>query len=139
MTLSAFEDKTRESRDEDLDEPLGRSVKLWRQLFTDFEETYAPVTATWKYPGQKYGWTLQLKRKSRSLFYMTPCHRYFIAATAFGEKAAAVARDSNLPEEVMKLIDDAPKFAEGRAIRLEVRKQADLAVVLKLAAIKMGV
>ena len=46
--------------------------------------------------------------------------------------------DSNLPADVIKLIKTAPKYPEGRGIRLEVRTAADVKNAKKLLAIKMG-
>jgi hypothetical protein len=69
---------------------------------------------------------------------MTPRKGSFGAAFALGEKAVGAARESGLPAAAMKVIDDAPKYAEGRGVRLEVRAAKDLAVVEKIAAIKMA-
>lgn len=49
----------------------------------------------------------------------------------------AAARRADLPKNVLKLIDEAKKYAEGRAVRLEVRTKADLAHVATIAACKM--
>ena len=60
------------------------------------------------------------------------------AGFALGEKAVKAAHQSKLPKAVLDLIDSAPKYAEGRAVRLEVRTKKDVALVEKLAAIKMA-
>jgi hypothetical protein len=39
---------------------------------------------------------------------------------------------------VLKVIDEAPKYAEGRGVRLEIRNKKDLEAVKELAAIKMA-
>ena len=36
------------------------------------------------------------------------------------------------------MIDEAKKYAEGRGIRIEIRKKKDLEITKKLAAIKMA-
>jgi hypothetical protein len=43
-----------------------------------------------------------------------------------------------LPVSVLKIIDNAKKYVEGRGVRLEVRSAEDVRNVEKLAAIKMA-
>ena len=51
--------------------------------------------------------------------------------------AVKAARASDLPASVIKTIDEAPKYAEGRGVRLEIRNKKDLEAVKAIAAIKM--
>ena len=55
-----------------------------------------------------------------------------------GERAVKAAHDSCLPDSVLTVIDEAPKYAEGRGIRIEVRNKKDREIVKELAAIKMA-
>jgi hypothetical protein len=43
-----------------------------------------------------------------------------------------------LPDSVLATIDGATKYAEGRAVRIEIRNKKDLASAKKLAAVKMA-
>jgi hypothetical protein len=58
-------------------------------------------------------------------------------ALALGEKAVKAVHRSDLPSSVLTAIDGARKYAEGRAVRVEVRRKNDVAVVEKLAVAKM--
>jgi hypothetical protein len=69
---------------------------------------------------------------------MAPCKGYFLASFALGEKAAKAAHESDLPVSVLQVIDNAKKYAEGRGVRLEVRRAEDVRNVGKLAVIKMA-
>ncbi|MGZ5556296.1 MAG: DUF3788 family protein, partial [Candidatus Aminicenantales bacterium] len=95
----------------------------------------APVTEAW---GFYKAWSLRLKQKKRTIVYLLPREGYFLCAFVFGGKATDAARQAKLPKAVMKAIDEAPVYAEGRGFRLEVRSEGDLAVMNKLAAIKMA-
>ena len=137
MALSAFDDKARKPGPTALATALGRTSSAWNKLKAYLAAEYAPLSEEWKYYGQKYGWTLQLKQKKRTVLYMTPCLRHFIVGVVLGERAVRTARKSDLPEWVVDMINRATKYVEGRGIRLEIKRQSDLAVVEKLAAIKM--
>ena len=138
MALSALDDKSKTPQDGDLVEVLGRAKHRWDELRALASARYEPLTEHWSFSGQKYGWSLGLKRKKRTVLYMIPCRRHFLVAFVLGEKAVKAARQSDLPTAVVKSINTAEKYVEGRGVRLEVRTKRDLGTVEKLAAIKMA-
>ncbi len=69
---------------------------------------------------------------------MTPCHRHFLVGLVLGEKAVRAAHATPLEATVLARIDEAPRYPEGRGIRLEIRTKRDLDAVMQLAAIKMA-
>lgn len=138
MALSAFDDKTRPPNDDELEATLGKTFALWNRLKDIIAAKFAPVLMEWGFSGKAYGWGLRLKRDKRAILYMTPCHGHFLASFALGEKAVKAAHESKLPASVLKIIDDAPRYAEGRGVRLEVRSAKDIGHIEKLAEIKMA-
>ena len=88
--------------------------------------------------GARFGWSLRLKRGKRVIVYMTPGTGQFLALFALGEKACAAAREAGLPACVVALIADAPKYAEGRGVRIPVRTKKDAAAIRALASIKLA-
>jgi hypothetical protein len=98
---------------------------------------FAPLSIEWDFTSKKTGWGLRLKRETRTILYMTPCKGYFLVSFALGEKAVKAAHESDLPTSVLKIINSAKKYVEGRGVQLEVRNTEDLRNVEKLAVIKM--
>ena len=80
----------------------------------------------------------RLKHNKRTIVYMTPCRRFFLAGFALGEKAVKAARESTVPAPILAAIEAAPKYAEGRGVRIEVRNKKTLEGVVRLALIKMA-
>ncbi|NIM49280.1 MAG: DUF3788 family protein [Gemmatimonadales bacterium] len=138
MATSAFDDKSAPPQAGELAAALGGASPLWDSLVAALASQHAPLSETWKFGGQKWGWTLQLKQRKRTVLYLTPCRGHFVAGFAIGEKAVRAAHQTDLPAAVLGAIDSARKYAEGRAVRLEVRRKRDLAAVEKLAAVKMA-
>lgn len=138
MALSAFDDKSAEPNATDLQTVLGRSGKLWDQLVAHCEAEFSPLESSWNYSGAKWGWSLRLRMKKRTILYMTPCSRYFLVGMVFGERAVAASQSHPLPESIVAIIDEAPRYAEGRGFRVEIRFKRDLESVRALAAIKMA-
>lgn len=138
MALSVFDDKSNLPKTGELEKALGRTSGLWDQLTISLAAEYEPLTETWKFYSKKYGWSLQLKRKKRTVLYLTPCKGHFTVGLVFGEKAVKAAHQSDLPDALLDRIDSARKYVEGRGIRIEIRSKKDLGTVEKLAAIKMA-
>lgn len=138
VALSAFDDKSRPPAPDELAEVLGQALRPWDDLIAHVEATYPPITQLWNFAGAKYGWSLRLKCKDRVVLYMTPQAGVFQLGLVLGEKAAQAAHDANLPDSVLSLIDAAPRYAEGRGIRLPVATGDDLSAVRTLAALKMA-
>ena len=111
---------------------------MWAELRADISSEFAPLTEKWSFSGKSHGWILQLRQKRKTVLYMVPCPGYFVASFALGEKACQAAQGRSLPAQVLKTIQDAPKYPEGRGVRLEVRNKKDLANVGELASIKMA-
>ena len=90
----------------------------------------------WHSSSVKLGWSLRLHVKKRNIVCLGPRKGWFLAAFVLGDKAVAVARKSDLPAGVHKMIAEARCYAEGTAVRIEVHDAPDLAVVKMLARIK---
>lgn len=138
MAFSALDDKAREPTDADVAEVLADASPLWDDLKSLMASQFYPLSEDWTFSGKKWGWSLRLKHKKRAVLYMTPSTGFFFVGFALGEKAVAAAHDSDLPQNLLKLIDESQKYAEGRAVRLEVRSAADLDDIASIAAIKMA-
>ena len=138
MATSFFDDKSREPGEKELAKALGRTSKLWDQLKALLAARYEPLAEMWKFYGQKSGWSLQLKRKKRTVLYLIPRKGHFVAALVFGEKAVKAAHESDLPVSILERLDKAKKYVEGRGISIEVKSKKDLSNVEKLAEIKMA-
>lgn len=138
MALSAFDDRENHPRDPELEAVLGPAAGMWRTLVEHAASEFPPLEEVWVFSGKQWGWALRLKQKKRAIVYLTPREGYFIAGFALGEKAVKAAHETGLGAELLETIDSAQKYAEGRAVRLEVRTDADLEGVKQVATIKMA-
>jgi hypothetical protein len=135
--VNAFIGKTAAPTEKDLTAALGSTAALWKQLVAWLAEQGAGESE-WNSSGAKYGWALRLKVKKRNIVYLGPCEGCFRAAFVLGEKAVAAARKSDLSKNTLKIIDEAPRYAEGTGLRLMVKAEKDLAAIKKMALIKMA-
>lgn len=139
MALSAFDDEATPPSDAALKKALGRTSASWMRLKDGLHAAHGPLTDEWGFPGKAYGWSLRIKdRKKRAIVHMTPCRGHFLASFALGEKACAEAHERGLPAPVLAAIDAAPRYAEGRGVRMPVRSRKDVERVEALIEIKLA-
>jgi hypothetical protein len=134
MTPNAFIGRTQPPTDDELSAELGAARALWDELLT---ELALPVQE-WNSYSPKAGWSLKLILKKRTILYLAPCHGSFRVAFILGAKAVEAARQAKLSQAVLKIIDEAPRYAEGTGVRLEIRAHKDLVAVKKLAVVKLA-
>jgi len=135
MSGSIFTDKAKKPTAKQLLNALGNGVTLWNEFVEYLREEYAPVSDEWKF---YKSWHWKLSRKTRTICYLFPQEGYFSVALVLGEKAVAKVRESKLPKAILKQIEEARVYAEGRGIRLDCKKASDIEHVKTLLAIKMG-
>ena len=138
MALSIFDDKSQQPSPDEVRQVLGDTAVWWEEIVSHVTRTHPPITELWNHAGAKYGWSLRLKQKDRVVLYLTPQKGSFLAGVVLGEKAAQAAHDERAPAAVLAAIEGAPKYAEGRGIRLPVTTAEDVATVLELVSLKMG-
>jgi Protein of unknown function (DUF3788) len=138
MALSAFDDKSHAPESKDLSVILGKSYQHWEHLVSKLGTRFDPVTQDWTFSGKEWGWGLRVQHKKRTILHLTPCKGHFLAGFALGAKAVAAAQASDLSAAVLEIIDTGRSYAEGKAVRLEIRTRRDTTQVLALADIKMS-
>jgi len=154
--VNAFIGKSEKPSNSELSTALGASRVLWDRLLAELSKEQLITGWDWHSYSVKAGWSLRVQRNKRNILYMAPQaielpragglpgagepprSSGFVAAFVFGDKALAAIRAGKLPPAVTDLIASARKYAEGTAVRLEVKGPKDVDIVKKLAAIKVA-
>ncbi|HUU38102.1 MAG TPA: DUF3788 domain-containing protein [Candidatus Desulfaltia sp.] len=138
MGTSVFTDRSKKPDGRRLNKAIGESGPHWTAIKTDIVKKHGEALEEWKYYGPKAGWVLKVLVKRRNLFFLTPLKDYFRITFVFGDKAASAVEKSNLRAAVKKDLRDARRYVEGRALRIEVKRQKDVASITKLIDIKIA-
>jgi hypothetical protein len=136
MALSAFSDKQHPPGEDALRGVLDDAHAPWMRLIELVGHRVDSLSTAWGFTSASTGWGLRLKRGDRILVYMTPGQGRFLVSFALGEKAVAAAHVAGPPATVLQAIEDAPRYAEGRGVRFEVRRMCDVAPLAVLAQVK---
>jgi Protein of unknown function (DUF3788) len=136
---NAFIGKKEQPTPEEVGTVLGPAAVLWNELIAWMAEELTVTTQEWKgICVRKYGWSLTLKLKKRTIVYLGPCFGCFRVAFSLGDKAMEAARAAKLPRKIQQALAEAPRYPEGTGLRLVVTRKADLAPIRKLAEIKLA-
>ena len=137
MLTNAFIGKTEPPTDKELAAALGPAKAIWDNLLANVAQECGATVLEWKCYSPKWGWWLRVKRKARTIVWLSPSQDCFEVLFILGEAAMAAARQTKLPQRVLQIINEAPKYPEGSGVRLRVKSRRDLAAVKKLARIKL--
>ena len=136
--INAFVGRTSPPTPEEVAASLGSSATVWNQFVKWMEREKGITNEEWKSDAPKYGWSLRLKRKDRTIVYLAPCDGCFRVAFVLGDHAIAAARQTRFPKKVAEAIAGAPHYGEGTGVRLIVKKPTDLPPIRLLAEIKLA-
>jgi hypothetical protein len=134
---NAFIGKPAQPTDAELAAALGSTSETWKN-FVEWLAAQGATIQEWKSSSPKYGWSLLLKFKKRTIVYLAPCDGCFRVSFVLGDRAVAAARQGDLPKPILKLLDESPHYAEGTGLRLVVKGAKDLAAIQELALIKLA-
>lgn len=136
---SSFVDGTAQPSDAELDATLGRTKKHWDAILTAVEIAHTGATQKWMFYGKKHGWQLKVTYKKRSLLYMIPQEKSFLAGLALPQKALAQLDDIGVPPELVAEIKGSKKYPEGWPARVVVTNKKHATTVQRLVALKASV
>lgn len=136
MALSAFAEKTRAPSDDELRAMLGRAYGPWKRLLALVAERVNPITEVWAFTSASTGWGLRLRHRERVIVYMTPQQNQFLVSFVLGEKAVAAAHAARLSATVLSAVAAAPRYAEGRGVRMTVKSSRQIPALAALAQLK---
>jgi hypothetical protein len=138
MAINTFINKPKQPTDAELAAALGPAKAVWDQLLAELSQEYGVNDYEWKSYSPNAGWSLRVKRKTRTIVWLSPSDGSFTVAFILGDKALRAARQFKVPQRVVRAISEAPNYPEGTCIRLKVKSSRDIGTLMKLATIKLA-
>jgi hypothetical protein len=118
---------------------LGDAKAMWDAWLGELASLYGARTTEWKSYSPKAGWSLRVLKGKRTIVWLSPRTGLFMAAFVLGEKAVAAAKAATaFPAGILQLLEDAPRYPEGRGVRIYIQKAADLDTARRLTELKLA-
>ena len=132
MSASIFSEKAIIPTQESLSMALKDNLVLWNRILDS-----SGGKGEWKFYSKAAGWTLQVKKGKRALFYLMPKEGWLQMIFVFGERAVEAAKSADLPKQVLNDLLEARAHVEGRSITIGVTCEAEMDTVEKLLKLKL--
>jgi len=111
---------------------LGVAYAAYRTLTTRRD-----VSSEWRRYARSAPWVLKVRRGDRTLFYVRPARDSFEVTVVLGARATEAALRGGVSKRLHAAIRAGRPYAEGRPVRVVVRREADLVGVEELVAVKL--
>ena len=138
MDQSIFMDKTTPPTLSDLKDKLGETFPLWQNISKYVLSKYPKAIESWNFSGEKYGWSFRMKDTKRAIVYLLPRDKFFKVAFVFGQKATDAILQTEISDAIKVELLAANVYAEGRRIRIDIRKDTILDDIMILVDIKLA-
>lgn len=138
MKPNAFIGKKEPPTDEELAVALGPAKVVWDRLLSELDREYGVQDRVWKSHSPKWGWSLRVLRKKRTILWLSPRPGCFEVLFILGAKAMQAAAAAKLPQPIVKIMKEAPKYPEGTGVRILMKSAKYLPTIKKLTAIKLA-
>ena len=138
QSQNAFIGRIDQPQPEEVDAVLGKSAAAWHRLVQWLMEKESVTKQEWTSFSAKYGWSLKMKKKKRTIIYLGPSMGSFTAGLVLGPRAMTAARGGDLSAETLKILDDAPRYPEGTGVRIQVKNSKGLGPIRSLVKIKLA-
>ena len=117
---------------------LGKAAPTWRELTKRLSAELGLTDQEWSSYSPKYGWSVKLKLKKRTILYLSPCAGCFRVAFILGDRAVKAAREAKPSSTLLMAMDEATRYPEGTGVRFLVKTPRQIPTILKLAQIKLA-
>jgi len=121
---------------DELTAALGAARPAWDGFLADLTRERLATTHEWKCHSPKWGWSLRVLQRKRTIVWLSPGRGGFNVTFILGDKAVAAARAARLPQAVSQALATALRYPEGTGLRLVVKSPRSLPALRRLAAIK---
>jgi hypothetical protein len=115
---------------------LKNTYKLWNELINYVIKKYPEASEEWNF--SSFGWSCRIRVIKRVIIYQMPHNGYFKTSFVFGEKAYQQVLSSNIENSMKEIISKAPKYAEGRGFRIDIKSPKLLPSIISLIDIKLS-
>ena len=134
----AFAGRAKSPDDIALAGALGDAHAAWNRFLELLASELEVTVREWRSYSPKWGWSLRVKRKARTIVWLAPLKGAFEVVFILGDKAVRAAQTAGLSETLLRKVNGAEKYPEGRAVRFVIRSERAVPGLVKLAAIKIA-
>jgi len=135
LSIGAFVDKQHQPTMKEIFASIRSKKELWENL-TGFVADNYRVKNDFAFYGKNYGWALRFRKAGKALLSMYPGEDAFTVQIVLAETQVEKAASLKLGKNVMKVLQNARQFPEGRWLFIRIGSKQDITGVQRLLMLK---
>jgi hypothetical protein len=136
--FSCFVDRKREPSRASIRRSLAGARPAWDDLEAHLADTYRLKSSFHYMYGERYGWALRFERSGRLVLAMYPNHGHLTVQIILSQAQIAVANAMSLPPRIVRVIERARNYPEGRWLFIPVRSAKGAKELRRLIVLKLS-
>ena len=116
---------------------LGDKKILWLKIMRYAHDNYKEITEEWRYYNDGKQWLFKMQQKKKTIFWIGILKDTFRITFYFGDKAAPLIENSDLPQSIKDDFRITKRFGSLRAITIRMSGPSDLDNIFRLIDIKL--
>jgi hypothetical protein len=137
MDTPVLTDKTQFPTDEIIFSHLGKRKALWIVAFDSIAKEYPELSKEWRYYNDGKSWLMKVRRKSKTIFWLSVRDNSFRTAFYFTDKAEKAIEESTLSEKLKQQFRERNRSSKINGIRIVVATKKDISDLKKLIDLKL--
>lgn len=118
---------------------IGKKKALWISFFDTLHERHPEFSEEWRYYKDGKNWLMKVKRKSKTIFWLSVWKNAFKITFYFSDKAEELINDSSLPNDLKKEFKNGKRYGKIRGLTIVFSKKKDIDYAEALIAIRLKV
>lgn len=137
MQKFVFTDKTRKPGENEINETLGKTLKLWKDIHDYIGRNYDFIPETVFFT-KNYGWTVRYRRNGKTLCYLFPGKGTMTALIVLGAKETekVYLMKERLNKKIMQTVENTEPLHDGRWTWFEINNGEDISSIKILLTAK---
>ncbi len=138
MSISHFNDRTREPSTTEVREVMGTALSLWDELVAVIRREYSPHEEFKFMYGKNYGWGWRFRNEGKLLTVLYPSPGGFTVQIILSPESIEAVLSADYGDNIHQAVNEANPYPEGRWLFIPVRNREDLKDIHRLLVIKMA-
>jgi hypothetical protein len=117
---------------------IGRTKTHWKSVFEYIHSNHPDISEEWKYYNDGKSWLMKVRRKSKTIFWLSVIKNAFRITFYFGDKAGPAIMKSKIPAELKNQFKKGKKYGKIRGLTMIMKNKQNVEAVKELISIKIN-
>ncbi|NWF89445.1 MAG: DUF3788 family protein [Ignavibacteriaceae bacterium] len=139
MEQPILSDKNQYPTDEVIYSHIGKSKKLWEEIFDHIQKIHPEISLEWRYYNDGKSWLLKAVKKAKTIFWLSIIKNSFRMTFYFGDKAEKEILKSGISDKLKESFIEGKRYGKIRGITVVFKTKKDVENAKLLIELKMKI